>query len=245
MNFTTVRALTFDFWNTLVSAPAGGDRRRTLRNQRLLEVASQCRTDLTLADVERAERAVVLDYERRRRIDYLGTSTDRLVRAIWDFLDVLPDGPTHVQVVEQFEKGILLAPPQPTDGVFDLLESLYGRYPLGLISDTLFSPGRVIRDYMQRIGMLRFFRYFVFSDETGVVKPHRNAFRLAASGLGAEPGSILHVGDLRVTDVAGARTHGFRAVQYAGVWHDPEPGPDPEALIEHWSALPPLLGNHR
>ena len=242
--FSSVRAITFDFWNTLVSAPAGGDRRRILRNELLLEVASQWRVDLSAADIERAERAIVFQYERNRRIDYLGTTTDRLVHQIGEHLEVTPDAAAHREVVDRFQQGILAAPPQPTDGAFAMLESLHAHYALGVISDTLFSPGRVIREYMAQIGMLRFFQSFVFSDETGVVKPHARAFRLAASELETETGSILHIGDLRVTDVAGARAHGFRAVQYAGVWHDPEPGPDPEAIIEHWQDLPPLLVDH-
>ncbi len=242
--FHAVEALTFDFWNTLVSAPAGGDRRRFLRSRVLLEVASSWRADLTAAEVERVERTVVLQYERTRRIDHLGTTTDRLVREMWQLLELAPDEDAHQEVVARFEQGILLAPPQPTEGAVDMLEALHTRYPLGLISDTLFSPGRVIREYMEQIGMLKFFRSFVFSDETGVVKPHERAFHLAASELGTRPGSIVHVGDLRVTDVAGARAHGFRAVQYAGVWNDPESGPDPEAVIAHWSAFPALLGDH-
>jgi FMN phosphatase YigB (HAD superfamily) len=47
-------------------------------------------------------------------------------------------------------------------------------------------------------------------------------FRHALDGLGgADPAEAAHVGDLRRTDVAGARAVGMVAVRYSGVADDP------------------------
>ena len=81
-----------------------------------------------------------------------------------------------------------------------------------------------------------------FSDEVGVYKPEPEIFRVALAGLGVDnPVGAIHVGDLRRTDVAGARALGMTTVRFRGVVDD-EGGPEADHVIDRLDALPALLG---
>jgi putative hydrolase of the HAD superfamily len=70
-----------------------------------------------------------------------------------------------------------------------------------------------VRAHLEQHGLLRPLAAQVFSDEIGVPKPDPRAFRAALDALGVEPEAALHVGDLRRTDVVGARALGMTAVR--------------------------------
>jgi len=99
--------------------------------------------------------------------------------------------------------------PQPLDGALETVKMLSKKYPLALISDTAWTPGRVLRQIFARYEILKCFRVLIFSGEVGKTKPHPQMFRLALDGLGVAPQQCLHVGDLQHTDIAGAKAAGM------------------------------------
>jgi FMN phosphatase YigB (HAD superfamily) len=48
-------------------------------------------------------------------------------------------------------------------------------------------------------------------------KPHIEVFERTARSLSAEPGAMVHVGDLERTDIIGAKQAGYRAIRFVGV----------------------------
>jgi putative hydrolase of the HAD superfamily len=100
--------------------------------------------------------------------------------------------------------------PQPLDGTLKAVQQLAQKYPLALISDTAWTPGRVLRRIFARYEILDCFRVLVFSGEVGKTKPHPQMFQLALDGLGVDPQACLHIGDLQRTDIAGAKAIGMR-----------------------------------
>jgi putative hydrolase of the HAD superfamily len=111
-----------------------------------------------------------------------------------------------------------------------------------LVCDTGFSPGRVVRELLARAGLLALLEVTVFSDEAGVPKPDPRVFHAALSPLGVPPCEAAHVGDLRRTDVAGARGVGMRSVRLR--WHhdDRSPLPDADAVADSHAHLREILG---
>lgn len=101
--------------------------------------------------------------------------------------------------------------PQPLDGTLQAVKQLAGKYPLALISDTAWTPGRVLQQIFARYEILDCFQVLVFSGEVGKTKPHPQMFQLALAGLGVQPHECLHAGDLQHTDIAGAKAAGMRA----------------------------------
>jgi putative hydrolase of the HAD superfamily len=236
-----VRALTFDFWNTMVVARANGSRRQAQRQAHLEGVVRAYQPACTSEEVATALNVAVQQFQHVWKEKRCTLSTSDLVHNVWSLLDVQIDETRHAETVNVFEEGLLYGPPAFVEGLPDALAWAAQRYRLGLISDTMFSPGRVIRRLLQEHDLLRYFDAFVFSDEVGYAKPDVRAFEQAAAALDARPGQLAHIGDLRRTDVAGARKAGAQAVLFTGVHTDAEPGPEPDAVLDHWDRLSFLL----
>jgi putative hydrolase of the HAD superfamily len=101
--------------------------------------------------------------------------------------------------------------PQPLDGALEAVQRLAENYPLALICDTAWTPGRVLRQIFARYKILGCFRALIFSGEVGKTKPHPQMFHLGLAGLGVHPQACLHVGDLQHTDIAGAKAAGMHS----------------------------------
>ncbi len=120
----------------------------------------------------------------------------------------LPAG--NFQRVQRFFEEAIQNPP-PLDSAVEAVQKLAQKYPLALISDTAWTPGRVLRQIFANYKILDCFRVLIFSGEVGVTKPHPQMFRLALNGLGVQARECLHVGDLQRTDIAGAKAVGIHA----------------------------------
>jgi len=116
------------------------------------------------------------------------------------------------EIVKLHEEMELEFRPDFIPGVGDALKELYGKYKLGVISDTIFSPGRVLRQLLDGEGLLQYFDHFVFSDETGRAKPEPVVFESACINLGVKPHEIAHVGDRESNDIAGPKKFGMNAI---------------------------------
>ena len=112
-------------------------------------------------------------------------------------------------------------------------------FRLGIVSDTGFRPGRVLRRQLSEVGILDCFEPggLAFSDEVGVPKPDPRIFERALSGLDVTAAEAVHVGDLKFTDVAGARSAGMRVVRFTGCADDLEDGPEADAVISSHAEL--------
>lgn len=114
-----------------------------------------------------------------------------------------------------------------------------------LVCDVGFTPARFVREFLKGHG-LHLDHYF-FSDEVGTPKPFPPIFEAALKATGARADQAVHIGDLRRTDIAGARRAGMGSIRYIGLHDDawqPEDttGEEADAVLEHWSGLKDLLG---
>lgn len=131
------------------------------------------------------------------------------VREMLRFLGAELPAPSFWRVVLFFEETFGDQLPRELAGATAAVRKLAGKYPLALISDTAWTPGRVLRGILDHLGILDCFRVMIFSGEVGATKPHPQMFRLALNGLGVKTHECLHVGDLQRTDIAGARHAGM------------------------------------
>ena len=81
-----------------------------------------------------------------------------------------------------------------------------------------------------------------FSDEVGAPKPDPRCFLAAIEPLGAEPKHVLHVGDLRRTDVAGARALGMRTARIRARNDDMSALEEADHVVDSHAELARLLG---
>jgi putative hydrolase of the HAD superfamily len=131
-----------------------------------------------------------------------------------------------------------------SDGIRSCLMGLDERgVGLGIVCDVGFTGGELLRDVLDREGLLGYFSGWAFSDEVGHYKPSPQIFEAALDALGVLPGEAAHVGDLRRTDVAGATGVGMRAIRYRGLHDDPgtEGEMDAEFVVDSHQELLELL----
>ena len=212
-----IKAISFDFWHTLFTEQPGAfrlyqHRRRSLLAEMFPQQSPRLEADLARACSIEAEYHQRIWQEEHRTLP----ATER-VSAILNHLDFAVSEPMLATIVARFEEGILEHPPVLIDGAREALRGLAERYRLGIISDVGFSPGRVLKRVLADNDLLDVFDSLVFSDEAGRAKPHIEVFQSTGRSLSAEPGEMVHVGDLERTDIIGAKRAGYRAIRFVGV----------------------------
>lgn len=213
-----VRAVTFDVWETLIhDTIQNGKSRSQLRANRMAEVLRRYGHPV---DPSLAHRL----YDQAHGV---------LQRQIW---------PTHSDVGTREQLGIFLSALDPclaASAGEDLLADLDDAYTspffdlpptlapgaewalsqvqqrglrVGLVCNTGITPGRDIRKFLDGHGVLSYFQELVFSDEERVRKPEPEIFQRILSRLGVSSSEAVHVGDDAISDIAGAKAAGMKAI---------------------------------
>ena len=200
-------AVTFDCWATLLFQTGAG-LGRDARAQKLAELVGVQATEATEA-VNEAWRRHQLCWHRRQ---VFGAS-DIVARALAT-LGVEASAGRVMEIVKALEPIALAQDVRMVPGAREaLLVLARAGVRRALICDTGFSSGQVVRRLLERHGLLELLETTVFSDEVGVPKPHPRAFLAALGELGVQANEAVHVGDLKRSDVAGARGVGMGSVR--------------------------------
>jgi len=234
-----VKAITFDFWGTLYH----GVSARHLRMRRLIEVLGANGHVFDPGALDAADRVAWNEWDRAWREEYRTLSAGEWLPLMLGYLAVKLPRPDFQALVEYFDEAVLeLDPPlRLVDGAGDAVRRLAQSYRLGLISDTGLSIGRTLRRFLERDGLTACFACLSFSDETGVSKPHPDAFLRPLACLGAQPAEAVHIGDLARTDVGGAKAVGMRAVRFAGSNDDADRSIEPDAIVSTYAEFELLI----
>jgi len=219
MTNTNVKAVTFDLWDTLFiddtdepKRKAQGllpkpETRKQLLHQFVNEVSSVSRETIDTAyDMTNAafrhvwyEQNVTWTVGERLSVTLKGLGC-QLSEQRFDEL---------VKVHEEME---LEVSPDMIPGAAEAIQSLSKKYKLAIISDTIFSPGRVLRKLLEAQNILTCFSGFIFSDEIASCKPNPVVFEAAAQSLGVNVKEIVHIGDREQKDIVGPHGVGAKGV---------------------------------
>jgi putative hydrolase of the HAD superfamily len=237
---TTLTAVTFDFWDTLVYAPREVAT-RVVRTRHLGDALGAAGIHITRpvldAAIDEVRRAFDRNWSDNRQF-HAEDAVDVLLKHLGDdAADVLPsDRSALVQIVRGDDRLV----PSLTPNIAPTLRRLKEqRVRLGIICDVGFAPSPVLRGHLRHHGVLHLFDHWSFSDEVGVYKPDVAIFRHALDGLGVDdPATAAHVGDLRRTDVVGARACGMVSVRYTGSNDDGIPAEGDRARLGSSTLLP-------
>ena len=226
-----VRTVTIDLWGTLFLEAPSSDNRYKAR--RLTDFGEILRGEGHAFPLSRLERAYEdsAAYLRRVWAANRDVPVAEHVKAILRALDRTLDTPGDdllEALVNAYSRPALIVPPSFDDTARPALEQLRARgLTLALISNTMRTPGNVLRTVLDRAGLLACFAHTTFSDEIGVRKPAPEIFLGTLHRVGGDPLSTVHVGDDPVLDVVGAKAVGLRVVQVVGRRAAPtEDGPD-------------------
>jgi putative hydrolase of the HAD superfamily len=220
-----MRAVTFDFWNTIARVPAD-----TMTEARRRAVAAACKECAVEVEAERLARGLEeagSSYQRsweEGRHFHPRQGAEMLVRSLG------LEGAAEELVAEAFLTAGRGAELLPAPDIEVALAALRERgVRIGIVCDVGFTGGAVLRELLGKAGLLEYFSGWAFSDEVGHYKPAPQMFAAALAALEVEPGEAMHVGDLRRTDIAGAARFGMRTARYRGMHDDPEDGSGVEA----------------
>lgn len=236
-----LKAITFDFWGTLFTeSESYAHQVLSLRYEILLDALSEAGTPADESQVREAYRQAAMAYEQAWQAEQMMTPYER-VTLIFKLLGAPPDEGLIALTARRLEEASLHGSLTPLPGVKESLPKLAQKYRLGVVSDTGITGGRLLREHLERQGLLEYFSGFSFSDETGTVKPRREAFMVALDELGVDPQNALHIGDIPRTDIGGAFGAGYSwAVQYTG-HRAINGGPEPTARMSDHRELFKLL----
>ncbi len=248
MSKRRIGAVTFDLWDCLFCDDTDEPKRAAAG----------------LAPKPKARRDVLYEYltreapVERARVDLAFDVTDAAFSKVWhdqfvtwpvrERMQVLLGGlgrslpePALSELVAKLENMELEYRPDPAPGALEALKALHGRYRLAVISDTVFSPGKNLRELLKGAGMYEHFDHFVFSDELGRSKPHRAVFDSVAEAFGIDVTDIVHVGDRPHNDIGGPHAIGARGLLLRVVKQRDLEGHVPDAVCENYSDLSDVL----
>jgi FMN phosphatase YigB (HAD superfamily) len=209
-------AVTFDFWDTLVHAPEAAVTRDE-RRRRIVVALAEGGVEVDPDSVGRSLAVVRDSFDQHWADNRQFTGRDG-VRELLDALEVEVDEDTYERTYDAFVGTDLPWIPNLTPNVADAIRDLKALdVRVGIICDVGLSPSTILRSYLEHHEVLDLFDHWSFSDEVGAYKPDPTIFAHALEGLGdIDPARAAHVGDLRRTDVVGARAYGMVSVRYRG-----------------------------
>ena len=230
-----VRAVTYDCWGTLIT-DRDWEAAMSMRAEALSSI---------LGMDERDARALLHEAwqkhdEAWKRLETFGPG--RMAAYCLEARGVIDDA-ASARLAAAFEEATTQTGVTAVAGARESLEALAAAgIRRALICDTGVNPGRVVRRLLQRTGLLGFLEVLCFSDEVGVPKPARPMFAKALDELGVDASEAIHVGDLKRTDVAGARAMGMAAARFRGVHDDGSDAPDADVVMDEHGELLEILG---
>lgn len=248
MSKRPVGVVTFDLWDCLFHddsdepkrAAAGRPTKAVERRQLVYEALAKhapidrAAVDLAYDAIDLAFRKVWLEQHVtwwvRERLELILTALGRTLPE--DELAAL------VEVNEGME---LEFRPNPAPGAVAALRAIHAKYPLCIVSDTVFTPGRNLRELLRGEGMFEHFDHFVFSDELGRSKPHRAVFDAVAAHFNVPVASIVHVGDRPHNDLGGPHAVGARGILLTVLKQRPLDGHTPDAVCGDYADLPAII----
>ena len=240
-----IRAVTLDCWGTLfLDSPAADEGYRRQRVAGMASVLARCGEDVSgrvLDDAYAAAgRQLSRLWQRGRDLSARGH-----VLAVLEAVDVslaerLPAAAVD-ELIDAYASPALRVPPAVDVGAAPSVATLAARgFALAVVSNTMRTPGSVLRAILDRAGLLAPFATLTFSDECGVRKPDPAIFAQTLARIGVAPAEAVHVGDDPVLDVEGARDAGMRVIQVVSGGRATAPV-KPDAAIATLGELPDAL----
>ncbi len=253
-----IKAIAFDLWETLITEDA-----QTARQQERLRLDRIEQALVSRGQSHSAER--IEDAYRRlwRRCHELYWSEDldvpcrRQVELFLEGLELDPASFDEValdEIEHAYAHAALDILPHPVAGAPEMLAQIkHQELPVGLISNTGRTPGYVLRQILDRLGLAQSIDVMVFSNEHGECKPRGSIFEQLRAGLGVEYREMMFVGDNLYVDVYGAQRCGMRGVHFVPAQRGTAVAPPveldfkitPDATIYTLTELPGIIERMR
>jgi putative hydrolase of the HAD superfamily len=214
-----IDTITFDLWNTLLSnKPQDNERYKQKRLEGLHGLLEENGFDVDFDSLYSAHEE---GFEKCKETwkKNLDLDTQAQLKIMFSFLDdkrfeTIPQS-LMLKSEEIFVAPILKYPPPLIQGAKKIVQHVQAEgYKIGLICNTGRTPGRIIRELLEKLGMVEYFRALTFSNELKIRKPDPRIFLYTLNQLKSDPANSMHVGDELKLDVLGARISGMTSVHF-------------------------------
>jgi HAD superfamily hydrolase (TIGR01549 family) len=235
-----LKAITLDLWGTIFCAQ-DSEEKITRRRAMILEALLESGLQIDAPGLRAAYRAT-----SRRIAELVGKEARDLGppgrwALLTQHLGLAPEHVPYQRIAPAYEDLTLEFMPDLMPGVADAIERLRRHHRLGLICNTGYTGGKILREVLKQHRLHDHFDILVFSNEYGWLKPDPRIFHHTLAHLGATPAEAAHVGDLEELDVDGAHAAGMVAARYL-----------PDGLVEtrahvvfhHWDDFESELERH-
>jgi len=243
-----IKAITFDLWDTVIDDDSDEPKRaalglRSKRDERHYVVWNVLNKNdpISLQVVSRVYEEVNDEFNRVWHDEYVTWTVKQRIGHILNELGRTLSQREFVDTVAALEDMEIEIPPNPVDGVGAALEEISKDYPLAVVSDTIISPGRNLRRWLDMHGLLQNFSGTAFSDEVGKSKPHPAIFQSAATQLGVDLKEMVHIGDREHNDIKGAHALGMKAILFTATRGTDAQDTTADAVCSSYSELPDIL----
>lgn len=206
-----IRAITFDFWQTLFR-DVDGDKRFRMRQDAVVALLG-----VTAEEAQEALQRMHKEFFRMHLEEQRNLTPADGVRLVCARLHHRLSDADAAALASTFAEAVLAFPPQPVEDALEAVRHAASLRPVGLISDVGLSPGSCLRQLLDQHGFTPYFGALTFSHDVGVSKPQSRMFEVTATALQVHPCDMLHIGDLEPTDIAGIQAQGGTAGLFVGV----------------------------
>ena len=241
--YRVIRAVFFDLWGTLIyDDPAISEQRRGRRVDGTQATLADMGLPYDRADVAAAEivAGVALEAMHAGEVDI--SARGRTLLFLRHLDETLPDRLEEdgwLRLDEAILMPALVHRPPIMPHAEETLAAVRAlKLPVGLISNTGATPGFVLREILDDLGLLQHLDVTIFSDEVEMSKPSPAIFAHALEQFEVAPYEAVFVGDEPVLDVFGSRRAGMWCVQ---IGDKPATDAEPHARISALSELVPTL----
>ena len=236
-----IKAITFDFWQTLYADSQELRRqRKAMRTHLCQQFLEKNGHRVTAPEVNfgfQAAYNLVSNMWHRHR----GVTVETCILRLLGTLGINPTQSVVDALVQLTGEACLNIPPVLIPHTSGTLAQLSAKYQLGIISDTGLTPSRFVRRLMEKDGILDNFTAQTYSDETAHTKPEVIQFHSTLQQLNVRPVNAVHIGDLVRTDIVGAKNAGMKAIRFAGVTAKLDHDELPDATFDDYRQLETIL----
>jgi putative hydrolase of the HAD superfamily len=215
----SVKAVTFDLWETLLFEKDGWNQKRTnARCQNLAKALDKLAIKIPAEQLAPAFKKMTpwLEnvWDNNQEVTHYEQIEFIIKTASKGAISLKQESVN--QLSSAYTSAIFDVPPILNKDVHEVVQLLKNQNKrMGIICNTGLTPGFGLRKFLANKGIADYFDLMLFSDEEGVRKPNPEIFRKAAQKLQTKPHDIVHVGDNLKSDVWGAQNAGFKAILLA------------------------------
>lgn len=234
-----IKVVTFDFWGTLYRNTVSLKHER---KDRIRAAFDRCGiTHISDEQIYKAMENSWLLWDDIWRKEQRTLPVAEFLGLVFGELKIQLPGWVIDELCHSLQEAVFTGNTVPTDHIVEVVAELSRSYKLGIISDTGVSSGKYLGRLIERDHPGKF-SFGLYSDELGMSKPAAGVFQKVLDINGCKADEVVHVGDLKHTDVLGAKQAGMYSVRYSGVRDDIGEGfPEADWVITDYRDLTEII----